>query len=93
MNEISSVRVNAPDCDPQPVRQTSVVVGFIQDAQHHWTVQLSCGHSQHLRHDPPWQQRAWVLDPAQRAVQIGKSFPCGWCNRNRAHMLSEHTLS
>jgi hypothetical protein len=28
--------------------------------------ELSCGHTQHLRHQPPWQSRAWVLDPAQR---------------------------
>ncbi|EPN68410.1 hypothetical protein A245_03798, partial [Pseudomonas syringae pv. actinidiae ICMP 19096] len=27
---------------------------------------LSCGHTQHLRHQPPWQSRAWVLDPVQR---------------------------
>ncbi|VII89485.1 hypothetical protein [Pseudomonas sp. FG-3G] len=41
--------------------------------------ELSCGHTQHLRHLPPWQSRAWVLDPAQRIEKIGQSFDCGWC--------------
>uniref|UniRef100_A5VYK4 DUF3565 domain-containing protein n=1 Tax=Pseudomonas putida (strain ATCC 700007 / DSM 6899 / JCM 31910 / BCRC 17059 / LMG 24140 / F1) TaxID=351746 RepID=A5VYK4_PSEP1 len=42
-------------------------------------VELSCGHTQHLRHQPPWQARPWVLDPAQRAQHIGQPFACGWC--------------
>ncbi|MFB8831117.1 DUF3565 domain-containing protein [Azotobacter sp. CWF10] len=24
---------------------------------------LSCGHTQHLRHQPPWQNRPWVPGP------------------------------
>jgi len=35
--------------------------------------------SQHLRHQPPWQNRAWVLDAKQRASRLGLPFPCGWC--------------
>ncbi|CAI8877454.1 hypothetical protein EMIT0347P_40077 [Pseudomonas sp. IT-347P] len=42
-------------------------------------VELSCGHTQHLRHQPPWQSRAWVLDAAQRIEKIGQPFACGWC--------------
>ncbi|AEV64878.1 Hypothetical protein PSF113_4889 [Pseudomonas ogarae] len=41
--------------------------------------ELSCGHTQHLRHQPPWQSRAWVLDPGQRIEKIGQPFDCGWC--------------
>ncbi|WP_413694640.1 DUF3565 domain-containing protein [Pseudomonas sp. BIGb0408] len=40
---------------------------------------LSCGHTQHLRHQPPWQNRAWVLDAVQRRTRIGTNFTCGWC--------------
>ncbi|MCQ2995297.1 DUF3565 domain-containing protein [Pseudomonas syringae] len=52
---------------------------------------LSCGHTQHLRHQPPWQSRAWVLDPQQRLQKIGKGFRCGWCaqptdNDNLSHL-------
>jgi hypothetical protein len=56
-----------------------VIEGFIQDEDGHWVVQLSCGHTQHLRHQPPWQSRQWVLDPLARERQIGKTFACGWC--------------
>ncbi|BAU76429.1 Hypothetical protein ppKF707_0067 [Metapseudomonas furukawaii] len=40
---------------------------------------LSCGHTQHLRHQPPWQSRPWVLDPERRAALLETPFPCGWC--------------
>ena len=55
------------------------VTGFHQDEDGHWVAELSCGHTQHLRHQPPWQSRAWVLDPAQRIEKIGQPFDCGWC--------------
>ncbi|MCE0461263.1 MULTISPECIES: DUF3565 domain-containing protein [Pseudomonas] len=66
-----------PDKRARPNRPT--VTGFHQDEDGHWVVELSCGHTQHLRHQPPWQARAWVLDPLQRIEKIGQSFDCGWC--------------
>ncbi len=57
----------------------SVIIDFTQDDDGHWVAVLSCGHTQHLRHQPPWQSRPWVLDARQRALHIGKSFHCGWC--------------
>jgi len=57
------------------------ILGFRQDAEGHWIVELSCGHTQHLRHAPPWQSREWVLDAAQRQKKIGQAFRCGWCAR------------
>ncbi|WP_426112529.1 DUF3565 domain-containing protein [Pseudomonas sp. DSP3-2-2] len=65
--------------DGRPILENPTVIGFRQDEQGHWIAMLSCGHTQHLRHQPPWQSRAWVLDPAQRAQKIGQSFHCGWC--------------
>jgi hypothetical protein len=56
-----------------------MVTGFHQDEDGHWVAELSCGHTQHLRHQPPWQSRAWVLDAAQRIEKIGQPFDCGWC--------------
>ncbi|MCS4247173.1 hypothetical protein M2394_001474 [Pseudomonas sp. BIGb0164] len=53
------------------------------DDDQHWVAELSCGHTQHLRHQPPWQSRAWVLDPAQRLEKIGQPFACGWCAQAR----------
>ncbi|POA32418.1 MULTISPECIES: DUF3565 domain-containing protein [unclassified Pseudomonas] len=57
----------------------STIQGFHQDEDGHWVVELSCGHTQHLRHQPPWQSRSWVLDPAKRIEKIGQPFDCGWC--------------
>jgi tellurite resistance-related uncharacterized protein len=56
------------------------VVGFEQDEEGHWLARLSCGHAQHMRHDPPWQQRPWVLDPAARAARVGIALDCVPCN-------------
>ncbi|MBD9612370.1 MULTISPECIES: DUF3565 domain-containing protein [unclassified Pseudomonas] len=57
----------------------STVTGFHQDEDGHWVAELSCGHTQHLRHQPPWQSRAWVMDPLLRHEKIGQPFECGWC--------------
>ncbi|WP_119145695.1 DUF3565 domain-containing protein [Pseudomonas reidholzensis] len=81
--ERTSVTKASPDCEhPANVgRPVSRVSGFHQDADGHWVVDLSCGHTQHLRHQPPWQARPWVLDAAQREQRIGQIFACGWCAR------------
>jgi hypothetical protein len=57
----------------------TTIIGFRQDEDGHWIVELSCGHTQHLRHQPPWQSREWVLDARLRQEKIGQSFRCGWC--------------
>jgi hypothetical protein len=55
------------------------LLDFRQDEHGHWVAVLSCGHTQHLRHQPPWQNRAWVMDAEQRQARIGEGFICGWC--------------
>ncbi|MGZ0705653.1 DUF3565 domain-containing protein [Pseudomonas sp. L5B5] len=65
--------------DKRNARQPPTICGFHLDEDDHWVAELSCGHTQHLRHQPPWQSRAWVLDPARRAEKIGQPFACGWC--------------
>ncbi|WP_238935152.1 DUF3565 domain-containing protein [Pseudomonas typographi] len=77
---VESTSVNKPSGDCEPQRRT-LITGFAQDEHGHWFARLSCGHTQHLRHDPPWQQRAWVIDPEERARRIGQAFTCGWCRR------------
>ena len=47
------------------------IVGFHQDDEQQWVATLDCGHTQHLRHDPPWQERSWVLDPVTRSEHLG----------------------
>jgi len=77
LNKDSSESELNPDRRPKATPVT--IIGFHQDEDGHWVVELSCGHTQHLRHQPPWQSRAWVLDPVQRAEKIAQGFECGWC--------------
>ncbi|WP_200866319.1 DUF3565 domain-containing protein [Pseudomonas syringae] len=64
--------------DGRPGLKGSTVIDLRQDEQGHWFARLSCGHTQHLRHQPPWQSRAWVLDPVKRQQMTGQPFCCGW---------------
>ncbi|WP_092365776.1 DUF3565 domain-containing protein [Phytopseudomonas seleniipraecipitans] len=88
-NERESVTKGSAESDPTPDGRAapgSVLVGFEQDHDGHWVAVLSCGHTQHLRHQPPWQNRTWVLDAAQRRARIGTNFRCGWCAAASAEM-------
>jgi len=42
---------------------------------------LSCFHSQHVRHDPPWQDRAWVTTEYGRRAGVGTFIECPLCDR------------
>jgi tellurite resistance-related uncharacterized protein len=57
------------------------IVGFHLDAESHWVAELSCGHPQHTRHDPPFVDRPWVLTPEGRASQRGAHLECVRCDR------------
>jgi hypothetical protein len=62
-------------------RQMKVrIVGFRQDEAGEWIVDLECGHSQHIRHNPPWTERAWVLSPEGRAAHLGGELECRKCD-------------
>jgi Protein of unknown function (DUF3565) len=56
------------------------VVAFYQDEQQHWAARLDCGHSQHVRHDPPWTLRPWVLREEERTTRIGSAMECRLCD-------------
>jgi ketosteroid isomerase-like protein len=55
------------------------IVGFHEDGEHQWVADLECGHTQHVRHDPPWQQRPWVLSDEGRRGFLGAELPCVIC--------------
>jgi len=57
------------------------IVGFHTDAEGDWVADLACGHSQHVRHDPPWQNRPWVTNPEAREKFIGTSLDCVECGK------------
>jgi hypothetical protein len=55
------------------------ITGFHQDADQHWIAELECGHGQHVRHNPPWEIRPWVLTEAARREKIGAELECVMC--------------
>ncbi len=60
------------------------IVGFHQDDEAHWVADLECGHTQHVRHDPPWQVRPWVLTPETREARLGTILHCRLCDEASA---------
>ncbi len=56
------------------------IVGYHQDDEAHWVAELECGHGQHVRHDPPWQLRPWVVSAEGRATRLGTSLECRTCD-------------
>ena len=52
------------------------VTGFHQDGEGHWVAELECGHNQHVRHDPPWECRPWVVTPEGRRSRLGMRLNC-----------------
>jgi hypothetical protein len=56
------------------------IVGFHQDEEGQWVADLECGHGQHMRHDPPWQVRPWVMTAEGRAGWIGRLLDCRKCD-------------
>ena len=59
------------------------IVGFHQDEENHWVADLACGHGQHVRHDPPWQNRPWVLTEQGRKEKLGVMLECKTCEEKR----------
>jgi hypothetical protein len=55
------------------------IVGYHRDEIGDWVADLECGHGQHVRHDPPWQQRPWVITEAGRAEHLGTILLCVLC--------------
>ncbi len=62
-----------------PTICTTVISSFRQDVEGHWIANLACGHSQHVRNRPPWEQRPWVTSEAGRAEKIGTQIDCPRC--------------
>lgn len=57
------------------------IVGFHQDDEGYWVADLECGHTQHVRHQPPWQLRLWVVTEQGRTAHLGTFLRCVECAR------------
>ena len=64
------------------------IVGFAQDDEGHWVAELECGHQQHMRHRPPFENRAWVTTTEGRATRLGVVINCKRCDTTDT---DEHT--
>ncbi|ARN22989.1 DUF3565 domain-containing protein [Piscinibacter gummiphilus] len=60
------------------------ITGFHQDDERHWVAELACGHNQHVRHDPPWQLRPWVITAEGRSAALGWVLACRKCDQGAA---------
>lgn len=67
------------------------ITGYHKDNEDHWVAQLACGHFQHVRHDPPWVTRPWVISSDGRDSMIGFELECKKCDLGQKpdHVQSE----
>ncbi|MGH0030653.1 MAG: DUF3565 domain-containing protein [Myxococcota bacterium] len=56
------------------------ITGFHRDEAGDFVAELSCGHGQHVRHDPPLVERPWVLSEEGRASRLGDTLDCVRCD-------------
>ena len=66
------------------------IISFTQDTVGDWLAQLSCGHTQHVRHQPPFQSRLWVTTEEGRQSKLGEVLECPYCERLE---LPEHFVA
>ena len=59
---------------------TRAIIGFHKDENDDWVADLECGHTQHVRHRPPWQNRPWVITEEGRAKFLGHPLNCKKCD-------------
>ena len=57
------------------------ITGFKMDEHGDWVAFLNCGHRQHVRHRPPFEERPWVITEIERSKKIGKPMDCIRCDR------------
>nr|WP_067285845.1 DUF3565 domain-containing protein [Marinobacterium profundum] len=58
------------------------ITGYHLDEAGDWVAQLACGHFQHVRHNPPWVNRPWVITEQGRASKLGSELRCKKCDES-----------
>ena len=58
------------------------IIGYHKDEEDDWVAELGCGHTQHVRHNPPWMLRPWVTTQEGRNDKVGYELECKKCDRN-----------
>jgi uncharacterized protein YdhG (YjbR/CyaY superfamily) len=60
----------------------AAIVGYHLDEEGDWVADLECGHTQHVRHNPPWTNRPWVVTEEGRNSYLGYTLGCKDCVLN-----------
>ena len=63
------------------------ITGYHKDELDDWVAELECGHFQHVRHNPPWTNRPWVMTNDGRTSMLGRVLDCLKCE---AGMPADH---
>jgi len=58
------------------------ITGYHQDEEGYWVADLACGHTQHLRHNPPWTNRPWVITEEGCDKHLGTELECKDCDKD-----------
>lgn len=64
------------------------ISGYHKDEEDDWVADLVCGHCQHVRHDPPWQNRPWVETESGRNSMLGTTLDCKKCDSGQQSFIS-----
>jgi hypothetical protein len=56
------------------------IIDFHRDGVGDWVADLACGHTQHVRHNPPFSNRPWVLTEEGRQRFLGFHLNCKLCD-------------
>lgn len=61
------------------------ITGFHLDEDDDWVAELECHHGQHVRHNPPFINRPWVITESGRNSKLGASLECLKCDQNEPY--------
>ena len=56
------------------------IAGYHKDEEDDWVANLQCGHFQHVRHNPPFVNRPWVITEAGRNSMLSHELNCKKCD-------------
>lgn len=62
----------------------SEIVGYDMDEEGDRVALLACGHTRHVRHDPPFVYREWVTSEEGRRKYLGVELDCVKCENDEA---------
>jgi steroid delta-isomerase-like uncharacterized protein len=68
------------------------IIGFHQDEFGDWVAELACNHNQHVRHQPPFQIRPWVVTEQGRQQRVGIELECGKCEDEPDYLRENRRL-